>query len=395
MREKLIAGGIPASEIAFIQDHDSDAEKQMLFHAVRVGRVRILFGSTQKMGTGTNVQERLIALHHLDAPWRPADVEQREGRILRQGNQNPEVQVYRYVTEESFDAYMWQTLETKARFIAQVMNGESDLRRIEDIDGTALTYAEVKAIASGNPMVIEKASLDAEVARLSRLRGQHATTQFHLRTQIRHATEDLPRLERRRDEIQRDITTRQDTQGDAFVMQLDGQTIRDRGIAGELLLRHAERVRGGRVERQVGQLAGFQVSVAGNFMTGADIVLRGAGAHIAKVGTSALGTMRSVEYVIQNLDEAATTVEQRIAETRKRIGDLQVQGDQPFEYEERLASLSRRLGEIEDALDLTKNQASAQLDASSESEGPNEEVSAPLEPGEEIPEGKALETVEV
>ena len=132
--------------------------------------MRILFGSTQKMGTGANVQERLIALHHLDAPWRPADVEQREGRILRQGNLNREVQVYRYVTEESFDAYMWQTLETKARFIAQVMSGESDLRRIEDIDGTALTYAEVKAIASGNPMVIEKASIDAELARLSRLR---------------------------------------------------------------------------------------------------------------------------------------------------------------------------------------------------------------------------------
>ena len=394
MRDKLIAGGIPVSEIAFIQDHDSDAEKQMLFHAVRVGRVRILFGSTQKMGTGTNVQERLIALHHLDAPWRPADVEQREGRILRQGNQNPEVQVYRYVTEESFDAYMWQTLETKARFIAQVMNGESDLRRIEDIDGTALTYAEVKAIASGNPMVIEKANLDAEVARLSRLRGQHAATQFHLRTQIRHATEDLPHLERRLDEIQRDIATRQDTQGDAFVMQLDGQTIRDRGIAGELLLRHAERVRGGRVERTVGQLAGFQVAVAGNFMTGADIVVRGAGAHIAKVGTSALGTMRSVEYVIQNLDEAAATIDQRIAETRKRIGDLQVQGDQPFEYEERLASLSRRLVEIEDALDLTKNQASAQLDANSEGEVSNEEVSAPLEPGEEMPRGEALEIVE-
>src|SRR5207244_7618730 len=138
-------------------------------------------GSAQKMGTGTNVQQRLIALHHLDAPWRPADVEQREGRILRQGNLNTEVQIYRYVTEESFDAYMWQTLETKARFIAQVMTGESDLRRIEDIDGAALTYAEVKAIASGNPLVIEKASVDAELARLARLETQHAETQFNLR----------------------------------------------------------------------------------------------------------------------------------------------------------------------------------------------------------------------
>jgi N12 class adenine-specific DNA methylase/adenine-specific DNA methylase len=366
MRDKLVARGIPASEIAFIQDHDSDTEKQMLFHAVRVGRVRILFGSTQKMGTGTNVQERLVALHHLDAPWRPADVEQRDGRILRQGNQNPEVQIFRYVTEESFDAYMWQTLETKARFIAQVMNGESDLRRIEDIDGTALTYAEVKAIASGNPLVIEKANLDAEVARLSRLRSQHAETQFHLRRQIRHAAEEVPRLEKRLDEIRRDLLIRQDTQGDAFTIQLDGQTIRDRGIAGELLIRHAERMRNGRGEREVGKFAGFAVLVAANYMTGADIVLRGAGTYTAKVGATALGTMRSVEYVLQNLDETTATVEQRIAETRKRIGDLQIQGEQPFEYEEKLSALSCRLAEIVDALDLNKSQASAQLDASAE-----------------------------
>src|ERR1017187_9115415 len=192
MRDKLVARGIPPDEIAFIQDYDSDAAKLALFRDVRAGKVRILFGSTQKMGTGTNVQERLIALHHLDAPWRPADVEQREGRILRQGNTNPEVQILRYVTEQSFDAYMWQTLETKARFIAQVMTGESDLRRIEDIDGTALTYAEVKAIASGNPMVIEKASVDAEVARLSRLQMQHHETQYRLRQDIRHSSADLP-----------------------------------------------------------------------------------------------------------------------------------------------------------------------------------------------------------
>jgi hypothetical protein len=138
MRDKLQARGIPAAEIAFIQDYDSDAAKLSLFQSdVRAGRARILFGSTQKMGTGTNVQAKLIALHHLDAPWRPADVEQREGRILRQGNLNPKIQIYRYVTEESFDAYMWQTLETKARFIAQVMTGETELRRIEDVDGAA------------------------------------------------------------------------------------------------------------------------------------------------------------------------------------------------------------------------------------------------------------------
>jgi hypothetical protein len=147
MADKLKRLGVPENEIAFIQDYDADNAKLVLFRSVRAGKVRILFGSTQRMGSGTNVQERLIALHHLDAPWRPADVEQREGRILRQGNKNASVQIYRYVTEGSFDAYMWQTLETKAKFISQVMSGDMTLRRLEDMDSAALTYAEVKAMA--------------------------------------------------------------------------------------------------------------------------------------------------------------------------------------------------------------------------------------------------------
>jgi len=368
MRDKLQARGVPPQEIAFIQDYDTDEAKLALFRAVRAGRVRILFGSTQKMGTGANVQERLIALHHLDAPWRPADVEQREGRILRQGNLNSEVQIHRYVTEESFDAYMWQTLETKARFIAQVMTGESDLRRIEDIDGAALTYAEVKAIASGNPMVIEKAGIDAEVARLSRLHSQHGETQYRLRAQIRHLSDEGPRLEKRLEEVRTDLGTRQDTHGDLFVIQLDGQELRDRGIAGELLLRQAERMRGSRAERQVGIFAGFKLFVTDNFMAGPEIVIKGAGTHLAKVGNTALGTMRSVEYTIQNLEEAAAGIEQRIANTRERFADLIVQSEQPFEYEARLASLVQRQQEIEAALDLTKSQAPSQLDAAPDGE---------------------------
>jgi N12 class adenine-specific DNA methylase len=389
MRDKLLARGVPAEEVAFIQDHDSDAAKLLLFRDVRAGRVRILFGSTAKMGTGTNVQERLIALHHLDAPWRPADVEQREGRILRQGNLNPEVQIFRYVTEESFDAYMWQTLETKARFIAQVMTGESDLRRIEDIDGAALTYAEVKAIASGNPMVIEKAGIDAEVARLTRLRTQHLETQFRLRSQVRHHTEEVPRLERRLEEVRRDIAARQDTRGDTFVMVIEGQTIRDRGIAGELLLRLAERVKATRTNRQAGHFAGFQVVIAHNFMTGADIVIRGAGTHTANVGSTALGTIRSVEYAVQNLEEVAAGLEQRIAEARKRIFDLEVQTGQPFEYERKLITLAERQREVDDALDLTKNQVSAQLGPIDSADAAENATS--LESGDEIPEGAVPE----
>jgi hypothetical protein len=372
MRDKLVRLGVPPGEIAFIQDYDTDAAKFTLFRDVRAGHVRILFGSTAKMGTGANVQERLIALHHLDAPWRPADVEQREGRILRQGNTHPEVQIFRYVTEESFDAYMWQTLETKARFIAQVMTGQSELRRIEDIDGTALTYAEVKAIASGNPIVIVKANIDAELARLGRLRTQHAEAQFRFRTQIRHLTEEIPRLEKRREDVQCDLVTRHDTRGELFTIQLDGQEIKDRGIAGELLLRHAERMRGTRGERLVGRFAGFQVFVADNFMGGPEILLKGAATHPAKVGTSALGTIRSVEYAVQNLDEVTAGIEQRIVEARQRITALAEQLAQPFEHEDRLAELRVRQAEIDESLDLTKDQGSSRLDGeAAEGEAPD------------------------
>src|SRR6202040_1952418 len=175
---KLIAAGVPAEQIAAMGDADSDAKKQALFEKVRNGSVRVLIGSTQKMGTGTNVQKRLVALHHLDAPWKPAEVEQREGRILRQGNENPEVTIYRYVTEGSFDAYMWQALETKAKFISQIMTGESAIRRAEDIGGQELSYAEVKAIASGNPAVLTLAEADAELQRLTVLRKAFMDEQY-------------------------------------------------------------------------------------------------------------------------------------------------------------------------------------------------------------------------
>jgi TolA-binding protein len=255
---------------------------------------------------------------------------------------------------------MWQTLETKAKFIGQVMTGESELRRIEDIDGAALTYAEVKAIASGNPMVIEKARIDAEVARLSRLHSEHQETHFKLRSRVRHLTDEVPSLEKRLENVRRDIAIRQDTSGDKFVMIVEGQETRDRGIAGELLLRRAERMLGSRSERLVATFAGFQVFVADNFMQGPEIVLKGATSYLAKVSDTALGTIRSVEHTIQHLEELADDLAQNIADTRKRLADTQAQVEAPFEYTERLASLVQRQQEIEDALDLTKNQAPSQ-----------------------------------
>jgi N12 class adenine-specific DNA methylase len=205
--QKLVAGRIPRSQIASIGDADSDAKKQSLFEKVRSGQVRVLVGSTQKMGTGTNVQKRLVALHHLDAPWKPAEVEQREGRILRQGNLNKEVAIYRYVTTGSFDSYMWQALETKAKFIAQLMTGENALRSAQDIGGEALSYAEVKAIASGNPAVLTLAEADAELQRLSLLKRQHADEQFLTRRNLRILPDTIAGLTQRLASLTADLGT--------------------------------------------------------------------------------------------------------------------------------------------------------------------------------------------
>ncbi len=372
MGEKLERMGIPSREIAFIQDFDSDASKLSLFRDVRAGKVRVLFGSTQKMGSGTNVQERLIALHHLDAPWRPADVEQREGRILRQGNKNSTVQVLRYVTEGSFDAYMWQTLETKAKFIAQVMSGDMTIRRLEDLDSAALTYAEVKAIASGNPLVIEKAQVDAELMRLTRLRSAHAEEQYRIRSNLRRSHEDAEVFSARLTNLRQDIAIRQDTAGDRFSIELDGQETSNRGIAGELILRRAEKLKnrfGDDV--RIGRFAGFDLVLRPSFSNTVEVVVRGKNSYAARVTDTALGTIRSLEATVQGFEERATKLEADIADAHKRAKELETKVGAPFEKEEHYQHLCHRQSEIEEQLDLTKNQAPSQAEAQSTDE--NEE----------------------
>ena len=365
MADKLQARGIPETEIAFIQDYDSDASKLALFKDVRSGKVRVLFGSTQKMGSGTNVQERLIALHHLDAPWRPADVEQREGRILRQGNKNPVVSVFRYVTEGSFDAYMWQTLETKAKFIAQVMTGDMTIRRVEDLDSAALTYAEVKAIASGNPMVIEKAQVDAELMRLTRLRSAHAEEQYRIRSNLRHARDDAESSTARLTNLRLDIGAREDTSGDNFRIELDGEVVTNRGIAGELLIRRAEKLNGRSGDDvRVGRFAGFDLFIRVGFIGDPDLVVRGKNTYAAKITDTALGTIRSLESTVQGFEERAGKLEAAIGEAQKRATELEGRVGALFDREDRYQELTRRQSEIEEKLDLTKNQAPSQVEAS-------------------------------
>ncbi|MBI3414867.1 MAG: DEAD/DEAH box helicase family protein [Verrucomicrobia bacterium] len=362
--EKLERLGVPSAEIAFIQDYDSDASKLSLFRDVRAGKVRVLFGSTQKMGSGTNVQERLIALHHFDAPWRPADVEQREGRILRQGNKNEVISIYRYVTEGSFDAYMWQTLETKAKFIAQVMSGDMTIRRLEDLDSAALTYAEVKAIASGNPLVIEKAQVDAELIRLTRLRSAHAEEQYRIRTNLRRSHEDAEAFTGRLTNLRQDIATRQDTSGDKFSIEIDGQTLDNRGIAGELIVRRAEKIKnrfGDDV--RVGRFAGFDLFLRPTFNNNVEMIVRGKNSYAARVTDTAQGTIRSLEANVQGFEERASKLEYDIADAAKRAKELETKVGAHFEREERYQELTRRQSEIEEKLDLTKNQAPSQVDA--------------------------------
>jgi hypothetical protein len=361
LKAKLAKMGIPAEEIAFIQDCDTDVAKTALFKRVRSGQVRVLMGSTQKMGTGTNVQERLFALHHLDAPWRPSDIEQREGRILRQGNRNEEVKIFRYVTEGSFDAYMWGVLENKAKFIGQVMTNESHVRRIEDLDAPALTYAEVKAIASGNPLVIEKAKVDAEVMRLNRLRSQHNEALYITRNSIRRAQEDLPRIEEKIAKLEVDLSIRQPTKADAFSIKIGNQIYRDREIAGEALNRLAAKHHLDANVVKVGSFAGFSLELWPHRVR--EIVIRGKNDYAANISDSPLGTTSSLEHTIRSLDESRNAYRENFANTQRRIEELQPHAYKPFEHEEKLQSLIQRQQEIIQALDLTKNQASHSMAA--------------------------------
>jgi hypothetical protein len=365
VRDKLLARGIPAAEMAFIQDCNDDTAKASLFKAVREGKVRVLMGSTAKMGEGTNVQKRLVALHHLDAPWRPADIEQREGRIIRQGNQNEYVKIYRYVTEGSFDAYMWQTLETKCRFIAQVMNGDATVRRAEDVDAAALTYAEVKAIASGNPLVIEKAGVDAEVMRLNRLKKQHAESLYQMRYRIKTLGESVQMAERDIANIREDLRARTSTRGDNFSMVVKKETFTERAMAGRALVFIAAALKPFQSTNAIGNVGGFPISIH-KFDERANLTIHGKNTYNANVSDSALGTIASVEHMLEGMEDRLRERESDLKQYRKQSEDLTRQLDHPFEHEEKLTAATKRQQEIVGALDITKNQASAKVDEGAE-----------------------------
>ena len=360
LKKKLVARGVPAAEVAFIHDYESDAAKAKLFKAVREGRVRVLLGSTGKMGVGTNVQTRLVALHHLDAPWRPADIEQREGRIERQGNLNAEVTLYRYVTEGSFDTYLWQTLETKAKFIAQVMHGDTGLRSAEEVELAALSYAEVKALASGNPMVLEKAGVDAELAKLSVLKSQWDQQQWANRKEIASLPGKITWKEERIEAYGADIASRVDTSGTRFSIEIEGVAYTDRELACKAL---NKAIRGMRLRevRPLGRFGGFALSVhcGDRRADGKELVLTGQIEHRAFAATAGDRLIEQLEFTLSGLEQARERMRKHLAEDKQRLVDLRVEIGKSFTQTERLEWLRTRQREIEQALDVSNGDAGA------------------------------------
>jgi N12 class adenine-specific DNA methylase/SAM-dependent methyltransferase len=342
--QKLIAQGIPKGELAAVGDADSDAKKQALFEKVRNGSVRVLIGSTQKMGTGTNVQKRLVALHHLDAPWKPAEVEQREGRILRQGNDHKEVAIYRYVTEGSFDAYMWQALETKARFIAQVMTGESAVRRAEDIGGQELSFAEVKAIASGNPAVLTLAEADAELQRLAILRKNHADEQFLARRNLRDLPDTISRLSKRLSDLSADQATIAAHAGDPLT--IGGRAChRDdlMAILGKSLNSLPDRVSTTR-RYPIGTFRGLSFGLVQHPNGAADVFLEGAATRHGMLSRDAHGpraVLNALERLAVTYGSQCDTTRQELAIAEGQLRDYQSRLGAPFPHDAYLAELSQ------------------------------------------------------
>ena len=356
LKTKLIDRGIPEEEIAFIHDANTDARKQELFNKVRRGQVRVLIGSTQKMGAGTNCQDRLIALHDLDCPWRPSDLIQRSGRIIRQGNKNPEVDIYRYVTEGTFDAYLYQLVENKQRFISQIMTSKTPVRFAEDIDETALSYAEIKALAAGNPDIIEKTELDTQVAKLKLLKQNYLSEKYALEDKvIKYYPNEIKRLENRIEDMKEDIEVfnNNNTPDNSFEkMNIKGTDFTERKEAGEKIIEICKSMTNPE-PLEIGDYKGFKIILSFDTMDRKFYAsMKNNLSYKTELGSDPSGNITRIDNALNGIETRLSSVENNLEDTKKNYESAKKEIEKPFPQEEELKTKSKRLDELNIKLNL-------------------------------------------
>ena len=356
IRSKLIAGGIPPEQIAFIHDANTEVRKKELFAKVRTGQVRVLMGSTFKMGAGMNVQDRLIALHDLDCPWRPGDLEQRSGRIIRQGNRNKQVHIYRYVTEGTFDSYLWQTVENKQKFISQIMTSKSPVRSCEDVDETALSFAEIKALCAGNPLIKEKMDLDIEVSRLKVLKADHLSQQYRLEDNLlKYFPEHIQKTQEEISGLHTDIelvAAHPHPKEGISPMSIYGKQFTDKEAAGTALLKVSKAANGLEPIR-IGSYRGLEMSVTlENFGKEYILHLTGALSHTVELGEDARGNLTRIDNALNDMSILLKSEQNQLENLQSQMEFAKAELGKPFMQEEELAQKNQRLAELNALLDM-------------------------------------------
>ena len=361
LKQKLIEKGVPEKEIAFIHDANTEVKKTELFGKVKSGQVRFLIGSTAKMGAGTNVQDRLIALHHLDIGWKPSDLEQREGRIIRQGNHNKKVHIFRYVTESTFDSYMWQLIENKQKFISQIMTSKAPVRSCEDVDEAALSYAEVKALATGNPAVKEKMALDVDVAKLKLLKASHMNNQYRLEDDIaRNFPQQIAKLTEIIDSYKADIahfSEHKITDPEQFSMEISGKVFTEKKEAGVALLAVCKDIKSVDAAMDIGSYQGFNMRIQFDSWS-KEFILSVKHESVAKVrlGADALGNITRINNLLESYPEKLAEAEQRLETVQEQMANAKEEVGKPFPKEEELNQKLERLSELNALLNMDERE---------------------------------------
>ena len=391
IRKKLIAAGVPESEIEFIHNADTEAKKAALFSKVRSGDVRVLLGSTAKMGAGTNVQQRLVAVHHLDVGWKPSDMTQRNGRIIRQGNMNKEVKVFNYVTEGTFDSYLFQTLENKQRFISQIMTSKSPVRSCDDVDEQALSYAEIKALCAGNPLIKEKMDLDVQVAKLKVLKADHQSQKFRLQDKLlTKFPADIRETNAYIAGVKADAqlaAAHPQVQEGFCGMTIKGVTYDEKKTAGERLVLACSELPNAE-EKVIGSYRGFELSLRfDTFRSEYQAILKGQRRYPVPLGTDPLGNIIRLDNSLNNFPERINSAENELATLHQQQAAAQIEVEKPFPQEEELAEKSARLAELNAQLDVDEKSHEPEQDEEEQEDAPRRpSVLAALEEKSDKPE---------